>query len=348
MRKEVILALFGFLIGAATLAGSDDESELRDELARLQREAARAMHQEWESKGLPPADGAGNQIGFFPIEDLTRVRRDVIPPSHLQVFEDSEYPVFGGYAEEGVLPFGTGEEILEQIRMSVDPESWESGIIALTGNKLAVVTRPATVGRVRAFLDRTLRPLAHRGIAMDFEVVEMPAAMLRKLRETSGGQLDAAARARLDEAITVGSAKRVFGLRGMGTLGTRFVVWHGREVAVVSDYDVEVAQTASTADPVVTIVQAGGYIWTLAQVDNTGKQIALDLGLRLEQLEGIRRHETRRSGVLDLPDRADQQLRVAMRVPNGQWSIAGSGTPQPGVHRLFLVRASLLERGGVR
>jgi len=348
MRKEAILALAGFLVGAATLAGGDDESDLREELARLQREAARAMQRQWESSGLPPADGAGNQIGFFPIEDLVQPRYDFLPPSHLLDSEGSEYPLFGGYPEEGQLAFGTGEEIMEQVRVSVDPEAWESGVINLAGSTLAVVSRPATVGRVRTFLDRTLRPLAHRGVALDFEVVELSGAMLRKLRETTGGSLDAAARGKLDAAIAAGTANRLFGLRGTGALGTRFMVWHGRQVAIVSNFDVEVAQTASTADPVVSIVQAGGYISTRAQVDSTGKQISLDLGLRLEELNGIRRHETRRSGVLDLPDRTEQEVRLGLRVPNGAWQIASSGTPVAGRHRVFLVRASLLERGGVR
>ena len=271
-----------------------------------------------------------------------------VPPNHLLNTENTEAPLYGGYSEEGRFAFGTGEEIMEQVRVSVDPEAWETGIVNLAGDTMIVAARPSTVGRVRAFLDRTLRPLAHRGVAMDFEVVELPAAMMRQLSNNPGGRLDASARGQLDSAIASGNARRVFGLRGMGSVGTRFVVWHGRQVAVVGDFDVEVAQTASTADPTVSVVQSGGYIATRAAVGGDGKQLTLDLGLRLEELTGIRRHETRRSGVLDLPERSDQAVNLALRVPNGAWTVASAGTTSEGRSRVFLVRASLLERGGAR
>jgi len=348
MRKEAIFALVGFLVGAATLAGGDDEGDLREELERLQREAARAMQRNWEANDLPPSDGSGNQVGFFPLEDLGTPRYDVLPPTHDLVLEGSESPLFGGYAEEGQLPFGTNEEVMELIRVSVDPAAWETGIVTLAGDSMVVASRPSTVGRVRTFLDRTLRRLAHRGVAMDFEAVDVSAAMGRSLSGADAGRLFAEARAKLDNAISTGAAQRVFGLKGIGSLGTRFVVWHGREVAIVSDFDVEVAQTASTADPVVAIVQSGGYIATRAEVDDSGRNISLDLGLRLEELLGIRRHETRRSGVVDLPERTEQANRLAVRVPNGVWTIASSGTTDDGKQRLFLVRASLIERGGDR
>jgi hypothetical protein len=348
MRKEVILAIAGFVVGAATLAGGDEESDLREELGRLQREAARAMQRQWEVEGTPPSDDRGNQLGFFPIEDLTYPRYDFIPPSHMLDNEDSESPLFGGVSEEGVLPFGTGEEIMELVRMSVDPAAWEEGLVNLAGETLAVMSRPATVGRVRSFLDRTIRPRAHRGVAVDFEVVSLPRSVAQRLRGSTGVGLSKQQRAAIDGALEAGRARRVIGLRAAGTLGARFLVWHGRQVAVVGDFEVEVAQTASTADPVVQIVQDGGYVAVRAATDDAGKEITLDLGLRLEELRGIRRHETRKSGDLDLPDLADQQSDVNIRTPNGVWTVVASGMPNPGDHRLFLVRASLLERGGAR
>ena len=206
----------------------------------------------------------------------------------------------------------------------------------------------AILGKVRAILDRTLRPRAHRGISIDFEVVSVPAALARQLRQAGDGRLGESERTALDAALAGASARRVFGVRGNGLMGARFLVWHGRQVAVLSDFDVEVAQTASAADPVVEIAQAGGYLSARAQATKDGKVISLVLGLRTQELVGLRRHETRRSGNLDLPDLLTQDSQVSVKLASGVWSIVASGTPRPGEHRLFLVRASALERGGAR
>ena len=125
------------------------------------------------------------------------------------------------------------------------------------------------------------------------------------------------------------------------------VVWHGKQVAVLADADVEVAQTASTADPNVQIVQAGGFLDAEAQL-RPDNQIALNLNLRLTELKSIGRHETKQSGVLDLPHTADQVARADLRVTPGKWYVAGEAAREEGRVRLFLVRAQLLARGGVR
>jgi len=344
----VILAVAGFVIGAASLAGGDDESDLRDELERLQREAARAMQRGWDARGAPPADGRGHQLEIFPVEDLTAPIPHVIPPSHDLEFSDSESPLFASQAEESPQAFGTIEELAELVRMTVEPSGWEYGTITPQGFGLTVLNQPAILGKIRAFLDRTLRPRVHRCVSVDFEVVAVPAALSRQLRQAAGGKLGDSERAALDAALAGGSARRVFGLRGNGLMGARFLVWHGRQVAVLGDFDVDVAQTASTADPVVQIAQAGGYLSARAHAKQDGKQISLVLDLRLQELVGLRRHETRRSGNLDMPDLLTQTSRVSVRLESGIWSIVASGTPRQGEHRLFLVRASALERGGAR
>ncbi|MHC4449005.1 MAG: hypothetical protein ACYS0E_02525, partial [Planctomycetota bacterium] len=89
MRKELWAAVLGFLVGAAPIAGGDDEQDLREELRRLQREAARAGQQHWEAKGLPPGDDRGNQLAVFPVEDLTGPWYDQIPMSGEFLNEDT-------------------------------------------------------------------------------------------------------------------------------------------------------------------------------------------------------------------------------------------------------------------
>ena len=348
MRKELWAGVLGFLVGAAPIAGGDDDQDLREELRRLQREAARAGQQHWEAKGLPPGDDRGNQLAIFPVEDLTAVWFDQIPMSGEFLSEESEEPIFGGQAEEGLQPFGTIEEIAEFIRTVVDPVTWEDGA-ALSINRQAIITLapPATNGRVRELLDRKLRPRAHAGVSVEFEVVELPAKMTRTLRIGSK-PLTNAQRTSVDEAIRMGVGKRILALRGMGTMSTRFSVWHGKQVALVTDADVEVAQTASTADPVVQIAQAGGSLSVRAERGATVGAIKLELQLRMRELESVRRHETDQAGVLDLPTISDQDADLVLNAPTGAWVVAGAGSPRSGRHRLFLVRAASLARGGVR
>ena len=348
MRIDVIFALVGFVIGAASLAGGDDKSDLREELERLQREAARAMQSGWDAKGAPPADGRGNELAIFPVEDLTAPIVDWYPPSDGLAFSPSEATLSSGPGVDSFQTFGTIEEVAELVRVTVEPLAWEEGVLTPMGMSLSALNRPAILGKVRAILDRTLRPRAHRGISIDFEVVSVPAALARQLRQAGDGRLGESERTALDAALAGASARRVFGVRGNGLMGARFLVWHGRQVAVLSDFDVEVAQTASAADPVVEIAQAGGYLSARAQATKDGKVISLVLGLRTQELVGLRRHETRRSGNLDLPDLLTQDSQVSVKLASGVWSIVASGTPRPGEHRLFLVRASALERGGAR
>ena len=345
----MILAVAGFVIGAASLAGGDDESDLRAELDRLQREAARAMQRGWVAKGAPPSDERGNELALLPVEDLVTPVFDVIPPSHrIGVFENDEFPLFAGIADEGQLAFGTAEELVELLRTVIDPAAWEAGVIYPHGKQILVLNRPATLGRVRQFLDRTLRPRAHRGVSVDFEVVAVPGKLSRRLQAARGGRLGDTERKALDEALNSGAARRVIGLRGNGLLDARFLTWHGRQIAIAGDFEVEVAQTASTADPVVQVVQAGGSLSVRATTGESAKRISLDLRLMHQELAGLRRHETRRSGNIDMPDLLTQDARVTMNVAPGVWTIVAAGTPRPGEHRLFLVRARLTERGGVQ
>ena len=348
MRKDVIAAIVGFVIGAASLAGGDDQSDLRAELERLQRETARAMQQGWDAKGAAPADGRGNELAIFPVEDLTVPIVDVYPPPcDLRVFDPGP-TLFSGPTEESFQTYGTIEELAELVRVTVEPSAWEEGVLTPIGMSLSVLNRSAILGKVRALLDRTLRPRAHRGISVDFEVVSVPPALARRLRTARGGKLSQSDRAALEAALAGGSARRILGLRGNGLMGAHFLVSHGRQVAVLSDFDVEVAQTSSAADPAVHIAQAGGYLSARAQATDDGKVISLDLDLRIQELAGLRRHATRRSGHLDLPDLLTQASQVSVRLAPAVWSIVASGTPRPGEHRLFLVRARTIERGGAR
>ena len=145
MRKEVVLAALGFLIGAAAIVGGQEDDDLREELRRLQDAAARVAQQGWEGRNAPPANARGQELRLFPVYDLTCGVPDFLPPSmKLDQDSDDERPLFGGPAEERVQRFGTIEELMELVRGSVRPESWDSAQINAMGQTLVVLNDPTT------------------------------------------------------------------------------------------------------------------------------------------------------------------------------------------------------------
>ncbi|MEM8884574.1 MAG: hypothetical protein AAGD14_10925 [Planctomycetota bacterium] len=344
MRYDVVAAVLGIVVGAATLAVGEGEDELRDELAELQRQAARLRAKTFVAEDVPDTDPIGQSLAFFPVEDLTGPREYFLAPTNEFLNEDDESPMFGGQSEEAPQEFGTIEELAELIRTSVQPESWEEATMMPQGHFLIAYHTPALHQQIQDFLDDQLRKRVHRGYQLDFEVLEVRARDVPQV--DAGAPLTNAQRTAL-EATFESDGKRVFAIRGNGSFLGRMVVWHGKQVAVLADADVEVAQTAITADPLVQVVQAGGFVAAEAQL-RPDNRIALDLELRLTELDRIGRHETEKCGVLDLPHTVDQKAQADLQVEPGKWYIAGESARGEGRMRLFLVRAQLIERGGAR
>jgi general secretion pathway protein D len=95
-------------------------------------------------------------LRIHPVADLTLGLTDFIPPqiTLVGVDEDSEAPLFGGQAEEAPQPYGTIEELMELVRTSVSPLTWEEGgNIAPQGKNLVVYAPPGVQNQVAQFLD---------------------------------------------------------------------------------------------------------------------------------------------------------------------------------------------------
>jgi len=108
-------------------------------------------------------------LRIHPVADLTLGLTDFIPPQITQigVNEDSETPLFGGQAEEAPQPYGTIEELMELVRTSVSPATWEEGgQINQQGKNLVVHAPPEVQNQVAQFLD-DLRAFA--GIVITIE-----------------------------------------------------------------------------------------------------------------------------------------------------------------------------------
>ena len=349
MRRDALCIVLGLLLGAAPLAigQGQDEEQLAERLRALQNALAKAMHRAPAVEGIPAVDARGYELAVVPVADLTAAIQDHYPPvNRLGGHKDAEGPLFGMVGEEALQPFGTIEEVMELVRGSVWPQDWEEGgQILAQGKNLVIHHKPAMASGVRTFLDRDLRPRSHRSVTVRAEIIEVSAAFHRTLTGLKDATLPSAKRFALDEAVKAKTAKVLFSGRVTGLLKQRVVLWHGRQVAVLADAEVEVAEKSKTTDPVVDVVQAGGYIWVRAVV-SAADRVRLDIAVGLDELkEPIEQRETNQSGTLDMPVIATVRARTTIEMPVRTWAMVGNGVAGKDHVRILLVRGELLPRG---
>ncbi|MEM8884572.1 MAG: hypothetical protein AAGD14_10915 [Planctomycetota bacterium] len=344
MRRDVVAAVLGIVVGAATLAGGQDNKELRDELRELQRQAARLASVSRDPVEVPasvPVRETGFELTFFPVNDLTAPHVDYPAPANAYIQENIHAPLIVGIERVEHQPFGTIGDIAELVVTSVEPTLWEHARLTPQGRFLIAFQTRAVNEKVGRFLE-SLRARIHRSVRIECEMLDLPARLVNGL--ASGEELSDAQRTAIDGALEA-RGKRIFAASALGTLGAQLVVRHGRQIAVLADNNVEVAHTASTADPVIQIVEAGGSLAARAYA-RPDRSLAMDVDFRHNELLGIRRHETKRTGVMDMPDVRDMNLSTELTVKPGRWAVAGQAARDDGRVRIVLVRGWLLERGG--
>ncbi len=202
-RSTIWSAALGFLLGAAILAGGEEDAEeLAEKLRRLQILAGQAMDRGRPVSDIPPGGNPAVELVGLSVSDLTSGIPWFIHPRR-DWDEDSEIPMFGGVAEERPQVYGTIEEIMELARSSVMPDSWDEPDVFITaiGPSLFCQQKPVVVDKLRRFLDETLRPRAHRSVNVEAEVVELPQDLARALSSTGRMELTLGERARIDAAL---------------------------------------------------------------------------------------------------------------------------------------------------
>ena len=107
-------------------------------------------------------------VQIHPVHDLTSGITDFIAPQIKLVgpddVSDDENPIFGGESEELQYPYGSGDDIIELIKQSVNPEFWNGDVegadIVMQGDHALVVK---ATGDMQERVDRFLNEL--RGFA---------------------------------------------------------------------------------------------------------------------------------------------------------------------------------------
>lgn len=174
------------------------------------------------------------------------------------------------------LPFLGISDLVELIRTTVDPESWDNGLIQeMDSGNLVARNRPEVLARVEAFLGELAAMAAHR-TAVALEVYELP-------REKFGavpvaGDLSPAAFAALGARKLDSASAEVWpGVRGALKVASR--------VRYVADYQVEIAQGSMIADPVVDFLEEGFAAELSAHPTLDGDKVLVEMLLQSGQLD---------------------------------------------------------------
>ena len=212
----------------------------------------------------------------------------------------------------------------------VAPESWCTAHYSA----LLVLERPTVLEKVGSFLDTRLRPAAHRSVCIESEVWQVDAG--------HGGAADRAELAR-------GAGRRLFAGRVLALVRQRALLWHGRQAALVTDTDVEVAGGVRVPDPVVRIVFGGGTLHGRVLAGDRPDRVRLELTCVHEELERpVPTRVTREAGAIHLPVLDRLRSEVTLSAPSGAWATAATSDRGEAGRRVLTVRATLLERGGGR
>jgi hypothetical protein len=343
LGSAAIWAAAGFLLGAAALAGGQGDEELREKLIEIESLSARLRALDAGSASAPVVNEQGFELDsvhvadlVFGVHDFLRARR--IPPG--TVF-------FGSPTEEAPQPYGTIEEVAELVRSHVRPDAWETGSqISFLGRSLLHIAPPDVNRATRAFLDTELRPGARRTVNLQLEILEAEEPLAGALAAATGGEIDPALRARIEEAIGGDKARRVFDGRVLALSRQQVALWHGAQVATVSDADVEVAARSEVADPFVDIELLGTIVEARATVGDDPARVRVRISLENDGLAGPpRTAETEETGTLQMPVRATASIDADLWTGNDRWAVAAERTADG--RRLFLlVRPSVI--GGAR
>jgi len=339
MRSHVLWAVAGLVLGAATWAvGDGPDRELAKRFERLRSAADRAWAAELRKGPPTPLAETRHEIALIPIGDLGALM-DHTALSIGRRHGDGEVAA----AEPGRFPLGTPEEVLELIRSSVMPRAWErSGQLAVLQDHLFVAASPAVVKAVRAYLDETLRPLVHRFVTVDAQIMTAPRALVRRIGLRAGGALDDEAQRALDAAREAETAVRSFRARANGRVGQRLMLWQGVEQAVVTEAKPQLASRLSSTEPVVTTVHDGAYVAVRVLAPVPGR-FTLELSVQHATVVDVRTVRTKHAMLQQVRTR-EGGVEGRFAAPDGRWVLAGT-EDEGDDSRLYLVRATTQKVG---
>ena len=283
-------------------------------------------------------------LRIYPVGQLTigrtshlRAAEPVVGP---ETTSDEERPLFGRTLEEPTLPLGVVDELIEGIAVSVDPWFWDeregAALFSIGERHIGVRATAEVHARVRARLAE-LEQLVCRTVTIELESWRLPPERAEALlADGAAAVLEGEALDRLRADGVLGPSVSVTAYAGQMA-----VAWGGRQVSWIGDADVEVAQEASTTDPIVFVSNLGLMVQAMAAVapDYT---VLLGVDAALAELSLQRTLATQRNGALQAPHHEVVRIRPVVRIPSGSWSVLDSAVPfGAGPAWVFLARATV-------
>jgi hypothetical protein len=301
------LLVFLVALGVGALAVSGQEEAGRRELERRIAELTSRLR-DLEARRPRLQAGGFMVTRTYDVGDLVvRLEDGFLEPANLSPSKysppEEDEPEYYGL---------DADQIVDLIRTAVAPGSWDEGGVWIEARPGRIMVRNLTSVQagIAQLLER-LRESLGRAVAVELSVVAVP--------EERGGLTDEDV-ARLVAAEPLGRARLLCGV------GQQVVQRHGRRRAYLSDYDVEIAESAAIGDPISLDVFEGLGAEVRACPDSSGHGAVLHLRVERTGVETpIRRIETEH-GPLQLPVLEVSRVNTALWAPYGRPVVAGGCT----------------------
>lgn len=348
MKRMAIGIVFAILLlGTGGLRASPDgdaRSKL-EELTRLLRQIEDLKEGAEVRFSSPSTVPRVHWVGDLTIRLETHVRAHLaMKPAGSEINE--EEPLFGS-SEEGDPAFLEVYELIDLVRSSVRPDSWErdaTRIEAAGPHGMLVVADPDVQEEVAAFLG-DLRERVTRVATVTVRLVRFddPGARppARMTREEGLAFLE---RAEAGDGVRLVATGRITGYEGQ-----RVSFWRGRQRAFVQDYDVEVAEGAHVGDPIVAVLETG-LSFDVRAVSRGEKLVLVDLDGELAAADGPMRSVETAVGPAQSPRQTVVPFAASLTLPQGGYALTSAGGAGKEAAWAVLVSASTegAAKGGAR
>ena len=192
------------------------------------------------------------------------------PPVASHDVSDEENPLFGTEGEEYTYPVGQVDELIELVYGHVDPRAWEDTrgamIRAQSERYIVAKHRPEVLAKVASYLAQLERRILQ---TITIEIRAVRAGVDR----APGGP-------RADEPSVGLTINALRGQRVSGFQGSRY--------AYVESYYTNVAQSATSVDPIVSVANLGLGVDAMVVAAGENNRLAAELQVHLSRLGAAR------------------------------------------------------------
>ncbi|MDJ0975296.1 MAG: hypothetical protein QNJ98_12600 [Planctomycetota bacterium] len=287
---------------------------------------------------------------IYNVRALTSGRPDFVrvgEPRPIHDAGDEMNPLFGAESEELVFALGQIEHLIEQIRLDVEPASWDTvygaDLRGVGEDTLVVRTFADIADKVAVYLG-TLERQALRTVAVELTAVRLTTAQAAAMRSKENPLLVESAA----YLANVTAANRGPQLHVLGYERNRFAAHSGVQEAYVADYDVEVAEKAKIADPIVHVHNLGLAMDVRPILAPDASSCLLTLSAFLATRRELRPVTTGDELLIEAPDLEVARLLTKIDIPVNRWALidgqrGGADDPQ----WMFLVRVRPMPQDGL-